>query len=148
MAVYNPEPGTIRWRIHLRSAPEKVYDLIATDEGRSRFWAAKTEESASEIHWEFPGGLEGSMKVYEKQRPYRFVCEYISESTVTFEISSDGRSGTDLTVTNSNVPEREMTETIAGWGSVLMNLKAVADHSVDLRNHDTTRTWDQGFFEN
>ena len=148
MKVYHPEPGTIRRRIHLRSIPEKVYDAIATDEGRSRFWAERTRESEGEIYWVFPGGLEGSMKVYDKTRPSKFVCEYVSDSKVAFELSSDGRGGTDLTVMHSQLPESEMEETIAGWGSVLMALKAAVDHAVDLRNHDPERTWDQGYFDN
>ena len=49
---------------------------------------------------------------------------------------------------HSQLPESEMEETIAGWGSVLMALKAAVDHAVDLRNHDPERTWDQGYFDN
>lgn len=37
---------------------------------------------------------------------------------------------------------------IAGWVSVLLALKAAVDFSVDLRNHDPGRTWDQGYADN
>jgi hypothetical protein len=36
----------------------------------------------------------------------------------------------------------------AGWVSVLLGLKAAADHGVDLRNHDAARTWSQGYCDN
>ncbi len=99
------------------------------------------------IHWVFPSGLAGPMKVFEGSRPSRFVCEYISDSRATFELEYDGKGGTDLTLVKSNVPEGELAETAAGWGSVLMNIKAVADRGIDLRNHDSARTWEKGFFD-
>jgi len=51
-------------------------------------------------------------------------------------------------------PERvfELLSTDEGresfWVSVLMNLKARADHGVDLRNHDPARTWTKGYVDN
>ncbi len=40
------------------------------------------------------------------------------------------------------------SEVKAGWVSLLMNLKAVADFKCDLRNHDLEKTWDQGYADN
>ena len=37
---------------------------------------------------------------------------------------------------NENINENEFNEVYAGWVSVLMNLKAVADFQCDLRNHN------------
>jgi hypothetical protein len=36
----------------------------------------------------------------------------------------------------------------AGWVFVLMALKASVNFVVDLRNHDSNRTWDEGYAEN
>ena len=36
---FQPDSAIIRWRIHLASPPVQVYQLLATDEGRRRFWA-------------------------------------------------------------------------------------------------------------
>jgi hypothetical protein len=88
----------IEWRIHLSSSPERVYELLATAEGRASFWA----ESAPE---------------------------------------RDGDTS-PLTDTANDA------ETRAGWVSVLLALKAAADHGVDLRNHDPARTWETGYADN
>jgi hypothetical protein len=52
---------------------------------------------------------------------------------------------TDLLLTHSGVPEDEWVEVHAGWLNVLFPLKAWLKFGVDLRNHDATRTWDQGY---
>ncbi len=39
-------------------------------------------------------------------------------------------------------------EELPGWISVLLALKAAADFSIDIRNHDARRTWDQGYCDN
>jgi hypothetical protein len=46
------------------------------------------------------------------------------------------------------IPDEWHAEVNAGWVSVLMALKAAADFRVDLRNHDTRRTWSQGYCDN
>ena len=56
--------------------------------------------------------------------------------------------GTELTLTDSGVPDAEWEATLAGWVSVLLALKAAADFGVDLRNHDARRTWEQNFVDN
>jgi uncharacterized protein YndB with AHSA1/START domain len=144
----NPEPGVVSWRLHLRSGPEAVYRVLSTDEGRESFWAEEAKEVDGVIHWKFPNGLAGPMKVLERGPPTRFVCEYLDDSVVEFVLVPDGKGGTDLTLTHRGVAPKWEMETTAGWISVLLNLKGVADHHVDLRTHDPDRTWDQGFVEN
>jgi len=36
---FQSDPLVIRWRLHLKSPPHIVYPIVATDEGRARFWA-------------------------------------------------------------------------------------------------------------
>ncbi len=38
-------------------------------------------------------------------------------------------------------------EASARWLNVLLPLKAFVDHGVDLRSHDPTRTWDDGYVD-
>lgn len=83
----------------------------------------------------------------ESHPPRRFAVRYLG-SLATFELSDDGRGGTDLTLTDAGVADTDRVEVIAGWVSVLMALKAAVDFGVDLRNHDPGRTWDQGFVDN
>lgn len=147
--AFQQDPSLIRWRIHLASPPQKVYELLATDEGRARFWAeSAVETSQGRISWRFPNGLSGRSKIIEQKPPQRYVVEYWEGSIVTFELAEDESGGTDLTLTDAGVPEKYRIEIIAGWVSVLMALKAAADFSIDLRNHDPHRTWDSGFADN
>jgi len=65
---------------------------------------------------------------------------------VTFELENDQRDGTDLTITAKKV--KSYDEELSGWISVLLALKAATDFSIDIRNHDVNRTWDQGYCDN
>lgn len=42
-------------------------------------------------------------------------------------------------------PSDEWAEVHAGWLNVLFPLKAWTTFGVDLRNHDPTRTWHEGY---
>jgi 8-oxo-dGTP pyrophosphatase MutT (NUDIX family)/uncharacterized protein YndB with AHSA1/START domain len=138
----------IRWRIHLKSSPETVFEMLATAGGRAKFWAESAEERDGAIHFVFPNGFRWEAKIIECDRPHKFAIEYIGGSIATFELVSDGSGGVDLTLTDRNVPAQERIEVIAGWVSVLMALKAAVDFGVDLRNHDPQRTWNDSYVEN
>lgn len=140
--------ATIRWRLHLQSPPAKVYELLATEEGRAGFWAESAVERAGSIEFIFSSGFRWSAKILERRPARRFRLEYIGGTLATFELNEDGAGGTDLTLTDENVPPAERAGTAAGWVSVLLALKAMADFGVDLRNHDPRRTWDRGYADN
>jgi uncharacterized protein YndB with AHSA1/START domain len=139
---------TITWRLHLRTAPEGVYPLLATDEGRARFWAEAAQETDGQVRFIFPNGVTWQGRVLAAAPPERFSVVYYGGSTTTFALVGDGHGGTELTLTDEGVPETDYAEVLAGWVSVLLALKAAADFGVDLRNHDPARTWDQGYVEN
>src|SRR5579883_2953207 len=107
-------PSELKWRLHLKSPPEKVYEFISTDEGRMKFWAESSKTNGN----------------------------------VIFLLESDGKGGTDLTVVDYRSTDKPRMETLAGWVSLLLTLKAAVDFNVDLRNHDTKRTWDNGYVDN
>ena len=133
----------IIWRLHLSSPPDAVYPLLATDEGRARFWAERAEERGGEIDFRFPDGSGWRGRVLANDPPRSFALEYLG-ARVEFELADDGEGGTDVTL----VDQSDHPETRAGWVSVLLALKAAADHGVDLRNHDRRRTWEHGFVDN
>jgi uncharacterized protein YndB with AHSA1/START domain len=137
----------IVWRLRFRAAPEVVFDLLATDEGRGSFWAEGTEQEGDRVRFRFPNGETLESRVLESIRPTRFSLTYFGGSTVSFELRPAG-SGTDLCLREANVPAAEHEENRAGWVSVLLTLKARADHGVDLRNHDPERTWSAGYVDN
>jgi uncharacterized protein YndB with AHSA1/START domain len=145
---FQSDPTCIHWSLHLRSPPHMVYQMLATDEGRARFWAESAIETNGEIHFHFPNGLHWRGKILERVPPHRFQVEYFGNSVTTFELADDGAGGTDLTLTDVGVPASDRTQVIAGWVSVLLALKAAVDFHIDLRNHDPQRTWEQGFVEN
>jgi len=146
--TFQGDPAFIRWRLHLRSPPSRVYDMVARDEGRARFWAEAAIETNGIIQFRFPNGQAWRGRILERHPPHRFRVEYFGHSVTTFELADDGRGGTDLTLTDAGVSAEDRTEVIAGWISVLLALKAAVDFDIDLRNHDLNRTWDQGFVEN
>lgn len=141
---FQPDPETIRWRLRLRSPPEAVYEMLATDEGRAAFWAESAEARDGVIHFRFVNGMEDRSPIREARPPTRFALEYF-DSEVVFDLDSDGEGGTDLTLTNTGFHPDERDELLAGWLNVLLPLKAAVDFGVDLRNHDPDRTWDRGY---
>jgi uncharacterized protein YndB with AHSA1/START domain len=144
---YEPETGRITWRIHLSSSPSTVFEFLTTDTGRSRFWAESTIERDGTISFQFPNGMSTTTKVRVHQAPHRFALTYFG-SHVEFLLEDDGNGGTDLTLTDDAPPADDRWETVAGWVSVLLALKAAADFRVDLRNHDPERSWDAGYADN
>jgi uncharacterized protein YndB with AHSA1/START domain len=145
---FQPDVNTICWRMHFVSPPEKVFLLLATDDGRTSFWAESAVERDGMIHFTFPGGQTWAGQILENDAPRRFSVIYYGGSTTTFVLEADGNGGTDLTLTDEGVDEVDRTEVTDGWVSVLMTMKAAADFAVDLRNHDLARTWDQGYADN
>jgi hypothetical protein len=82
--------------------------------------------------------------VLAAEPPGRFALVYFGETEVEFRLSDDARGGCDLVLTDT----ADDAETLAGWVSVLLALKAVTDFGVDLRNHDPMRTWSSGYVDN
>ncbi|WP_299532447.1 SRPBCC domain-containing protein [Ulvibacterium sp.] len=138
---------TITWKIHLKSSPEKVFDLLVTSEGRITFWSEEATEKDGIIHFLFPNGQTYHSRILRKTANKEFHLDYF-DSLVKFQLEQTENGETDLTLINGNVPESYFSKVHAGWISVLMNLKAVADFQCDLRNHDPKRTWDQGYVDN
>lgn len=146
--TFQDEQNVIRWKLHLRSAPEAVHEKLATDKGRASFWAESAVEQDGVIHFVFPNQAEWKGKIIENERPHKFKLEYYGSSITTFELNPDPASGTDLTLTDQGIAEDDRAEVGAGWVSVLMALKASVDFGIDLRNHDPRRTWDESYVEN
>jgi uncharacterized protein YndB with AHSA1/START domain len=138
---------SIQWHVHLRSPRETVFSILTSDEGRRSFWAESAPEKAGYIHFTFSNGMEFRSKVIDKRAPEVFSIEYFGGSRVQFELAEDGAGGTDLTMTETGVPEANRLHHLPGWIPVLLALKAAADFSVDLRNHDPERTWDHGYVD-
>lgn len=138
----------IFWHLHLKSSPALVYDLLAQPAGRARFWAESAEERDGIIHFIFPGGATWDARILEKIPSRRFKLVYYGDSITTFELVADSQGGTDLSLTDENVPQADINQVTAGWVSVLMALKATVDYDIDLRNHDPIRTWSQGYADN
>lgn len=138
---------TITSKIHLNSEPERVFELLTTPKGQERFWVESSQEKDGLIHFTFPNGQTYTSRILDRVADKEFSLDYFN-SVVTFHLESNGNGGTHLTVVNTGVSDEEYTDIYAGWTSVLLNLKAVADHDADLRNHDPDRTWDQGYVDN
>ena len=144
---FQSEPGTIRWKVHFRSSPETVFEALATDAGRARFWAEAASEVDGVVTFCILNYEPFSGRILRRQEPAIFKLEYYG-TVVEFSLSADGRGGTDLFLTATQVHEDIRMEMVAGWVSVLMAMKAAVDHNIDLRNHDQSRAWGTGFVDN
>ena len=145
--VFQPEPGTIRWKVHFASAPEAVYEALATPAGRERYWAEFSPESGDTITFHILDFPPVTGRVLRRDPPRRFVLTYFGAQT-TFTLTPDGSGGTDLELVATEVDDAIWDEMLSGWVSVLMAMKAAVDHDVDLRNHDPERSWQRGFADN
>ena len=122
------------------------WTCLAASSGR--FWAVSApERDGPTIEFHFHNGATLSSRVLEAMPPSRFRITYFDDSVVTFELMADGEGGTDVLLTESGVPEQTRVANNAGWVSVLLAIKAAAEHGVDLRNHDPQRTWDRGYVD-
>jgi uncharacterized protein YndB with AHSA1/START domain len=139
------EPGApIRWRMHLPVPPERAYEAIASDEGRASFWAESAIERDGAVEFTFVNGYRTRSPIVRREPPRVFALDYIG-AVARFELTPDGRGGTDLLLTHDGVPLSEWNEVHAGWLNVLFPLKAWLAFGVDLRNHDPARNWDAGY---
>ena len=121
--------------------------MLASDKGRERFWAERSHQHGELVALDFPDGSQTSMRVTVVERPTRLVVHYFGSETA-FQLKAVDQARTDLEVTVSNVPPKELLDVAAGWVSVLLNLKAVLNCGCDLRNHDAERSWQTGFVDN
>jgi len=144
---FQTESGTIRWKLHFNSEPQKVFAALATNEGRSRYWAESAIECDGSITFCILNYQPCTGRILNTTPPTQFTVEYFG-SIADFTLEEDNNGGTDLTLTATNIDESFRMEMTAGWVSVLMAMKAYVDHGIDLRNHDKSRTWSAGFVDN
>lgn len=145
--TFQEHPDQILWRVHIAAPRAHVYELIATSEGRRQFWAESAIEDNGVIAFVFPDGTSYMSQIIERRPLQVFAIEYF-RSIVVFELTETRSGETDVILRNVSVPPDERTEVIAGWVSVLMQLKAAAQFGVDLRNHCPDRSWRTGYVEN
>jgi uncharacterized protein YndB with AHSA1/START domain len=136
--------GPIRWRMHIPVPPAEVFRALDTNDGRARFWAESADEQGGVIDFRFANGVRYRARILERRPPERLVLDYFG-ARLDIEVTSDGSGGTDLLLTHVGVSDEEWQEVHAGWLNVLFPLKAALAFGVDLRNHDPSRSWDQGY---
>jgi uncharacterized protein YndB with AHSA1/START domain len=140
--------GPIRWQLHLPVPPERVFASLDSGKERAAYWAESAEETGAGIEFRFINGYRHTSRIIERIPSKRWAIEYIG-GEAAFDLTPDGRGGTDLLLTHRGIGteqwNEEWNEVHAGWLNVLLPLKAWLLQGVDLRNHDPTRTWDQGY---
>lgn len=136
--------GAIRWRMHIPAPPAVVYGALDSDEGRAAFWAETATEVDGHIEFHFVDGSSHRGAILERRAPHAFCVDYLG-GPARFELTPDGRGGTDLLLDHQGTAPEEWQEVHAGWLNVLFPLKAWVAHGVDLRNHDPARSWEQGY---
>ncbi len=136
---------TVVWRLHLRSDPKRVYELLSTDQGRRSFWSESAVEKDGVIEFQAKNGNRWQSKIVAREEPRLFVLDY--GGLVTFELNEDGAGGTDLTLTHTDFDPNDRDDVLAGWINILLPLKGRADFDIDLRNSDPKRDWAHGYVD-
>ncbi len=54
--TFQSDANAIVWRLHFAAPVPDIYGVIATNEGRARFWAESAVATGREIHFVFPNG--------------------------------------------------------------------------------------------
>ncbi len=135
----------IDWRAHFATPCEAVWQAWTTDSGRERFWAERSLGDESGFDLCFLNGEALRVEIVETRAPELLVFRYFGGSTVTIELSPDGSGGCDLRLREEGATEPD--ENRAGWVSVLLACKAAVDFGIDLRSHDSARSWDDGYVD-
>lgn len=137
----------LSWKLHFKSESTWVYEFLVLPEKRKTYWAESAEEIDGVIHYVFLNGIENHGQILEKIPGQFFRVEYFGMD-VSFDLHACEGGGCDMTMICKNVDEDDRCELMAGWVSWLMAMKAAVDFDVDLRNHDSERTWFDGFADN
>lgn len=144
---FQEKKGVIEWKVHFSAGIHDVYAALTTDNGRMKFWAEETNEKDGIIEFKFFNYPIYKSKIIERKAPSLFRIEYFG-TDVTFELKTTDDKGTDLFLTSITPNEKVKQEMTAGWVSVLMAMKGAVDFDADLRNHNSERTWDNGYLDN
>lgn len=93
----------------------------------------------------FANGHQELSRIVDRVPPTVFELVYFGSPTL-FSVKGDSQSC--VVELRSTVSAEEFDVVNAGWVSVLLNFKAVAEHGIDLRNHNQKYSWDFGFVDN
>jgi uncharacterized protein YndB with AHSA1/START domain len=140
-----PSSQAIVWRLRLSATPERVFSAWLAPEDHIKFWAERSEQDAQGFRLHFIDGTVELCQITDVVSPSHIGFRYFG-SKVDIALAPRG-DGTDLTLTAREVPLSEWQDVFAGWLNVLLPFKAWVDFSVDLRNHDVTRTWHHGYVD-
>ena len=138
---------SLRWQLQLAAPCDEVYRLLSTDGGRESFWVERSERAGDQLLFSYPGGEQLAARVLAEDPGRLFVMSHFDGSRLSFTLSErDG--GTHLLLEETGLTPENYVENRAGWVSVLMALKARAEHGIDLRNHHPERHWSAGYPDN
>lgn len=133
------------WRIHCVRPPHEVFEALTDPEQQQRYWCERATATASGYRFEFIDGTVADCEIVGRRTGEWLILRYF-QSRVEIRLEA-AASGTDLTLTATDIPGPDWLEVYAGWINVLLPLKAWVDFGIDLRNHDPARTWRERFVD-
>ncbi len=141
------ETKSLCWQLQLAAPCQEVYRLLSTDAGRESFWVESSVQQGDQLLFSYPGGEQLAARILAQEPGRVFVLTHFEGSRLSFTLGErDG--GTHLRLEETGLTAENEVENRAGWVSVLMALKARADHGIDLRNHHPERHWSAGYPDN
>ena len=144
---FQKKENIIEWKVHFKSPIEKVFEFLNTDKGRSKFWAEETKEEADFIEFKILNYPPYKAQIIEKISNKRLRLDYFG-TDVTFDLTQSDYLGTDLYLKAITPNQETKFEMTAGWVSVLMAMKAAVDFGIELRKHNSERSWENGYLDN
>ena len=138
---------TFKYKVKIKAPLSDVFACFASLDGMKRWFVRDgvlEPRPGGRFHmiWDGSQQEEGKVVAFEKDKLFAFqwVGENLSVNTTAtfiFETLEDGR--TQVTCTDGEFPEliecaKSYSDVSEGWASCLMNLKAVMQYSVDLRD--------------
>ncbi|HEY7782965.1 MAG TPA: SRPBCC domain-containing protein [Ktedonobacterales bacterium] len=142
----------IRESVKLASGRDRVWQALTTPNGLAAWWAERAEIEPMDggiLRLHFSNRRILDSKVIMCRAPEYLAFVYFGGTRAAFELATNPAGGTIVTVTDSGFSsQQDYAETLAGWVSVLLALKAQVDFGVDLRNHNPVFSWEHGFADN
>jgi uncharacterized protein YndB with AHSA1/START domain len=142
----------IRESVKLAAGRDRVWQALTTPNGLAAWWAERAEIEPTDggiLRLHFSNRRILDSKVIMCRPPEYLAFVYFGGTRAAFELAPSPSGGTIVTVTDGGFSsQQDYAETLAGWVSVLLALKAQVDFGVDLRNHNPAFSWEHGFADN
>jgi uncharacterized protein YndB with AHSA1/START domain len=142
----------INVNVKLSANQSRVWQALTTPSGITSWWSERAEIQPTDgglLRLLFPNRRMLDSKVIQIRPESSMSFVYFGGTRAAFTVEAHPEGGTVVNLHDTGFSTQEdYAETLAGWTSVLLALKAYLDFGVDLRNHTPAFNWEHGFVDN